>query len=104
MIIKTKEAGNIEICNAAKNEYGDIEVFSATGFSEISSKVYFPIKSVFLVEDEYEWCLFIDLELPNVLAEEMEPWVIFEIENQDDIRRLLADKQIGIECDLIIFL
>lgn len=90
MNVVTKEIGCVAIKNAAKTEYGDIEIFCEDSFAEIVSKIHFIVESVYLIEDEFEWCLYIQIELPDELADEMEPWIICEIENQSDIYRLNA--------------
>jgi len=90
MIVMVKEIGCVTIKNAAKTEYGDIEVFSDNSFAEIVSKTHFRVRSAYLIEDDFEWCLYTDIELPDELMDEMEPWLVYEIENQADIYRLKA--------------
>lgn len=90
MDLMVKEIGCVTIKNAAKTEYGDIEVFSDNSFAEIVSKTHLRVKSAYLIEDDFDWCLYIDVELPDELVDEMEPWLIYEIENQGEIYRLKA--------------
>lgn len=90
MNVMVKEIGCVAIKNAAKTEYGDIEVFSDNSFAEIVSKTHFEVEAAYLIEDDFDWCLYIQIKLPEELTDEMEPWFVFEIENQDDIYRLKA--------------
>lgn len=90
MNVMVKEIGCVAIKNAAKTEYGDIEVFSDNSFCEIVRVTHFNVESVYLIEDDFDWCLFVQIELPDELEDEMEPWLIYEIENQADIYRLKA--------------
>lgn len=90
MILVVKEIGCVTIKNAAKTDYGDIEVFSDNSFLEIVSKTNFTVRSAYLIDDDFDWYLYIDIELPNELIDEMEPWLIYEIENQREIYKLKA--------------
>lgn len=85
-----KEIGCVTISNAAKTECGDIEIFSDSSFREISQKSSLPVKSAYLIEDDFDWCLYTDVWIPQWLQDEIEPWKIYEIENQDDVYRLKA--------------
>lgn len=90
MNVVVKEIGCVAIKNAAKTEFGDIEVFSDNSFAEITCKIHFDVKTAYLIEDCFEWCLYIDVELPDDFIDEIEPWFVFGIENQADIYRLKA--------------
>lgn len=90
MYVIVKEIGCVAIKNAAKTDFGDIEVFSDNSFAEIVCKIHFDVEAAYLIETDFEWCLYIDIELPDELIDEMEPWFVFEIENQEDIYRLKA--------------
>jgi hypothetical protein len=90
MDLMVKEIGCVTIKNAAKTEYGDIEVFSDNSFAEIVCKTHLMVKSAYLIEDDFEWCLYIDIDLPDELIDEMEPWLVYEIENQGYVYRLKA--------------
>lgn len=91
MDVVLKNFGRITIKNAAKTEYGDIKViFSKESRAYIARNICFRMKSAFLVECEFEWCLYIDLLIPSELNDRAEPWIIFDIENQNDIYRLNA--------------
>ena len=90
MVLMVKEIGCVTIKNAAKTEYGDIEVFSDNSFDEIVRKTNFRVKSAYLIEDDFEWYLYIDIKLPCELVDEVEPWSVFDIENQSDIYKLKA--------------
>lgn len=90
MVIKLREIGEVLINHAVKTECGDIEVFSETEFSEITSKTYFAVKSAYLVEADFDWCFYIDLDLDEETGYETQSWRVFDIENQTDIQRLNA--------------
>lgn len=90
MIIKLREIGEVLINHATKTECGDIEVFSESGFPEIVSKIYFAVKSAYLVEADLDWYFYIDLDLDDEPDYETQPWRIFDIENQADVYRLNA--------------
>lgn len=88
MIIKN--IGYVPIKNAAKLDDGDIEIFNENSFSELIEETIFSVKSAYLVEDDFGWFLYTDLELPEECVYEFDSYCIFEIENQSDIQRLNA--------------
>lgn len=90
MDLIVKEIGCVTIKDAAKTEFGDIEIFSENLFDEIVRRTYFDAKSAYLIETDCDWLLYIDIDLPGELADEMEPYLIYEIENQGEIYRLNA--------------
>jgi len=89
MILHITQLGDIEISEAKLVEAGDIKV-SISDFANLECKTYFPVTSVYLIEDDEEWSLVVKRNVPEDFRDEFEEYCVFQIENQSEIYRLKA--------------
>lgn len=89
MELRLKGLGTVEIISATRVDGDDILIKSMDDFSIISETLIYKITDAYLVEVDFKWSFVAHLNTPEDAWEE-DDYIVFQIENQDDIYKLNA--------------
>lgn len=87
MELKLKGYGTVEITKAKMVDGGDILVEAADGFRMIEKNYGYKVIAAYIVESYFTYGLVAVLDIQDK-GWDVDPYAVFEIENQDDIYRL----------------